>query len=132
MSQQQVDKLLTKLKGTLSYDDFKDVDMVVEAVIENIELKQKIFAGLTCVGHSCKTQAKQEWHQLALHVTELLNMSDSRSDSIVLGGEPSKSSRSAIFYRQASFCAHDDDVIHVQQQLDLAKADRTPVSQALL
>lgn len=45
MSQQQVDKLLTKLKGTLSYDDFKNVDMVVEAVIENIELKQKIFAG---------------------------------------------------------------------------------------
>lgn len=86
MSQQQVDKLLTKLKGTLSYDDFKDVDMVVEAVIENIELKQKIFAGLTCMGHSFtplrpilnpwryKTQAKQEWHQLALHVTKLLNI----------------------------------------------------------
>ena len=45
MNQQQVDKLLTKLKGTLSYDDFKDVDMVVEAVIESIDLKQKIFAG---------------------------------------------------------------------------------------
>ena len=49
MSQQQVDKLLTKLKGTLSYDDFKNVDMVVEAAIENIELKQKIFAGETYV-----------------------------------------------------------------------------------
>ena len=45
MNQQQVDKLLTKLKGTLSYDEFKDVDMVVEAVIESIDLKQKIFAG---------------------------------------------------------------------------------------
>lgn len=49
MSQQQVDKLLTKLKGTLSYDDFKNVDMVVEAAIENVELKQKIFAGKTYV-----------------------------------------------------------------------------------
>lgn len=45
MNQQQVDKLLTKLKGTLSYDEFKDVDMVVEAVIESVDLKQKIFAG---------------------------------------------------------------------------------------
>lgn len=45
MNQQQVDKLLSKLKGTLSYDDFKTVDMVVEAVIESIDLKQKIFAG---------------------------------------------------------------------------------------
>ena len=45
MNQQQVDKLLTKLKGTLSYDEFKDVDMVVEAVIESIDLKQKIFVG---------------------------------------------------------------------------------------
>ena len=65
MSQQQVDKLLTKLKGTLSYDDFKDVDMVVEAVIENIELKQKIFAGLACVGHSFKLQESKSgtnWH----------------------------------------------------------------------
>jgi len=47
MNQQQVDKLLSKLKGTLSYDDFKTVDMVVEAVIESIDLKQKIFAGKT-------------------------------------------------------------------------------------
>lgn len=46
MNQQQVDKLLTKLKGTLSYDEFKSVDMVVEAVIENIDLKQKIFVGM--------------------------------------------------------------------------------------
>ena len=46
MNQQQVDKLLAKLKGTLSYDDFKDVDMVVEAVIESVDLKQKIFAGV--------------------------------------------------------------------------------------
>ena len=60
MNQQQVDKLLTKLKGTLTYDDFKTVDMVVEAVIESIDLKQKIFAGsmlyapLTCCCTCCE------------------------------------------------------------------------------
>ena len=52
MNQQQVDKLLSKLKGTLSYDDFKTVDMVVEAVIESIDLKQKIFAGGLAVLHA--------------------------------------------------------------------------------
>ncbi|KAL3160104.1 hypothetical protein ABBQ32_010882 [Trebouxia sp. C0010 RCD-2024] len=54
MNQQQVDKLLTKLKGALTYDDFKAVDMVVEAVIESIDLKQKIFADLEKVcGPDC-------------------------------------------------------------------------------
>ena len=40
--------MLGKLKGSLTYDEFKDVDLVVEAVIENLELKQKIFAGEPC------------------------------------------------------------------------------------
>jgi len=53
MNQQQVDKLLSKLKGTLTYDDFKTVDMVVEAVIESIDLKQKIFEGkIECLQQS--------------------------------------------------------------------------------
>ena len=46
MSQQQVDIMSSKLKATLNYDDFGAVDMVVEAVIESIDLKQKIFAGM--------------------------------------------------------------------------------------
>ena len=42
---QAAEGMLGKLKGSLTYDEFKDVDLVVEAVIENLELKQKIFAG---------------------------------------------------------------------------------------
>ncbi|KAF3650364.1 Glyoxysomal fatty acid beta-oxidation multifunctional protein MFP-a [Capsicum annuum] len=34
------------LKGALDYSKFKDVDMVIEAVIENIPLKQQIFTDL--------------------------------------------------------------------------------------
>ncbi|XP_040867219.1 peroxisomal fatty acid beta-oxidation multifunctional protein MFP2 isoform X2 [Glycine max] len=34
------------LKGTLDYESFKDVDMVIEAVVENVSLKQQIFADL--------------------------------------------------------------------------------------
>ena len=45
---QAAEGMLGQLKGSLTYDEFKDVDLVVEAVIENLELKQKIFAGEPC------------------------------------------------------------------------------------
>jgi enoyl-CoA hydratase/3-hydroxyacyl-CoA dehydrogenase len=53
MSQQAAEATLQKLKGTLSYDDFRDVDLVVEAVIENVGLKQSIFVDLE---KACKPQ----------------------------------------------------------------------------
>ncbi|XP_065863680.1 glyoxysomal fatty acid beta-oxidation multifunctional protein MFP-a [Euphorbia lathyris] len=46
MSQEKSEKTLSLLKGALDYESFKDVDMVIEAVIENISLKQQIFADL--------------------------------------------------------------------------------------
>ncbi|KAM3221483.1 hypothetical protein P3L10_020753 [Capsicum annuum] len=42
--QEKADKALSMVKGALDYSDFKDVDMVIEAVIENVPLKQKIFS----------------------------------------------------------------------------------------
>ncbi|KAG8369922.1 hypothetical protein BUALT_Bualt14G0063700 [Buddleja alternifolia] len=46
MSQDKLEKTLSLLKGALDYDSFKDVDMVIEAVIENVSLKQQIFSDL--------------------------------------------------------------------------------------
>ncbi|KAH0941142.1 hypothetical protein HID58_000779 [Brassica napus] len=43
LTQDKAGKALSLLKGVLDYSEFKDVDMVIEAVIENIQLKQKIF-----------------------------------------------------------------------------------------
>ncbi|KAK1437550.1 hypothetical protein QVD17_03344 [Tagetes erecta] len=43
LAQAAADKALSKIKGVLDYTEFKDVDMVIEAVIENVQLKQKIF-----------------------------------------------------------------------------------------
>lgn len=40
------DKTLANLKGTTSFDDFKDCDIVVEAIIENIDEKAKAYAAL--------------------------------------------------------------------------------------
>ncbi|EYU32938.1 hypothetical protein ABFS82_11G049300 [Erythranthe guttata] len=42
----KAEKALLMLKGVLDYSEFKDVDMVIEAVIENIPLKRKIFGDI--------------------------------------------------------------------------------------
>jgi 3-hydroxybutyryl-CoA dehydrogenase len=45
---------LGKIKGTTDMQDFKDCDLVVEAAIENLDLKKKIFADLDKI---CKPDA---------------------------------------------------------------------------
>lgn len=44
MTKDKAEKALSMLKGVLDYSEFKDVDMVIEAVVENVALKQKIFS----------------------------------------------------------------------------------------
>ncbi|KAI3938268.1 hypothetical protein MKW92_004636 [Papaver armeniacum] len=53
MTQEKFEKTFSLLKGSLGYESFKDVDMVIEAVIENVSLKQQIFADLEkhCPSH---------------------------------------------------------------------------------
>uniref|UniRef100_A0A0D6QWP2 3-hydroxyacyl-CoA dehydrogenase n=1 Tax=Araucaria cunninghamii TaxID=56994 RepID=A0A0D6QWP2_ARACU len=46
MSQEKFDKTISLVQGVLSYENFRDVDMVIEAVIENVNLKQQIFSDL--------------------------------------------------------------------------------------
>ncbi|KAL2653055.1 hypothetical protein R1flu_021183 [Riccia fluitans] len=55
MTEEKLAKTLALVKGVLDYNEFKTVDVVIEAVIENVGLKQQIFADLekycspTCV-----------------------------------------------------------------------------------
>jgi len=44
MSAQDKDATLTRLTGTIKPEDFKDVDLVLEAVIENMDEKKRIFS----------------------------------------------------------------------------------------
>ncbi|KAI3720244.1 hypothetical protein L6452_21157 [Arctium lappa] len=46
LSQEKFEKTLSRLKGVLEYESFRDMDMVIEAVIENVPLKQQIFSDL--------------------------------------------------------------------------------------
>ncbi|KAK6273437.1 hypothetical protein POUND7_010520 [Theobroma cacao] len=53
VTQDKGQKALSMLKGVSDYSEFKDVDMVIEAVIEDVPLKQKIFTELEKVCSSC-------------------------------------------------------------------------------
>jgi len=46
MTQPQVDQVLSNLKGTTSLADLKDCDLVIEAVVENLDEKRKVFGEL--------------------------------------------------------------------------------------
>ena len=48
------DKALANLTGTTALSDLKDCDLVIEAVVENLEEKRKVFAELD---RACKPQA---------------------------------------------------------------------------
>ncbi|KAL9232953.1 hypothetical protein vseg_008007 [Gypsophila vaccaria] len=53
MTQEKFEKTMTLLQGAIDYESFRDVDMVIEAVIENVSLKQQIFTDLEkyCPSH---------------------------------------------------------------------------------
>ena len=46
ITQQDMDATLARIKGTTSMSDFSDRDLVIEAAIENVDLKKKILAEL--------------------------------------------------------------------------------------
>ncbi|XP_006644156.1 glyoxysomal fatty acid beta-oxidation multifunctional protein MFP-a [Oryza brachyantha] len=53
MTEERYEKAISLVTGTLDYERFKGVDLVIEAVIENVKLKQQIFADLEkyCPSH---------------------------------------------------------------------------------
>ena len=46
VSQQEKDSTLARIKGTTNLKDFSDCDLIIEAIIENMDLKKKLFAEL--------------------------------------------------------------------------------------
>jgi 3-hydroxyacyl-CoA dehydrogenase len=54
MTEQQVTQRLTLISGTTSYEDLADVDLVIEAVFENPDIKKEVFRKLDA---ACKPGA---------------------------------------------------------------------------
>jgi 3-hydroxyacyl-CoA dehydrogenase/enoyl-CoA hydratase/3-hydroxybutyryl-CoA epimerase/enoyl-CoA isomerase len=46
MAQPKADAILSSIVPTLDYSDFQSVDIVVEAVVENLKVKQEVFAAI--------------------------------------------------------------------------------------
>lgn len=70
---------LSRVKGTINIGDLKDVDIVIEAAVENMELKKQIFAELDKV---CKKEAILATNTSSLSITEIANATN-RPDRVI-------------------------------------------------
>ncbi len=68
ISEGDKDKTLALITGTTDMNDFKDCDIVIEAAIENIELKKKIFVQLDKI---CKQEAILSTNTSCLSVIDI-------------------------------------------------------------
>ncbi len=68
LSQDQVDENRRRLHGTLNMEDFADCDLVIEAVIENMEEKLRLFPALDRI---VKTEGLLLTNTSSLNVTQM-------------------------------------------------------------
>lgn len=80
MSPEQADQATARITGTLSYDDLGDVDLVIEAVFESMEIKHQVFRELDRV---CKPGAILSTNTSTLNVDEIAAITSRPED--VLG-----------------------------------------------
>jgi 3-hydroxyacyl-CoA dehydrogenase len=78
-TQESVDERLKLIKPTLSYEDFNQADMVIEAVFEGMALKKEVFAELDRV---CKPGAILASNTSTLNIDEIASAT-SRPDFVV-------------------------------------------------
>ena len=79
LSQQDKDSTLAHIKGTTNTKDFSDCDLMIEAAIENMELKKKIFAELDKV---CPKHAILASNTYCLSIIDMA-MATSRPDKVL-------------------------------------------------
>ncbi|XP_063965033.1 peroxisomal bifunctional enzyme-like isoform X1 [Lytechinus pictus] len=79
MSEDKAKQIFSLVRPTLSYDDLKDVDVVVEAVFENMALKKEIFKKLDGV---CKPSAVLASNTSTLDIDEMASAT-TRPDKVM-------------------------------------------------
>jgi len=59
LTEEEKDATLARIKGTIDLKDFSDCDLVIEAAIENMDIKKKVFTELDkiCPNGHCHYQA---------------------------------------------------------------------------
>lgn len=79
MTQQEKDATLSRIKGTTNMQDFQDRDLVIEAAVENLELKKKIFAQLATI---CPPQTILASNTSGLSIIDM-GMAAKRADKVL-------------------------------------------------
>jgi len=73
------EEILSRVSGTLSNDDIKDSDIIVEAAIENMDIKKKIFKELDEI---CKEDTILASNTSSLSITEIASATN-RPDKVI-------------------------------------------------
>ena len=79
LSQQDKDSTLARIKGTTNSKDFSDCDLIIEAAVENMELKKKIFAELDKI---CPRHAILATNTSCLSIIDIATIT-SRADKVL-------------------------------------------------
>lgn len=72
-------EIMHKIKGTVEIADAKDCDLIIEAAVENMEIKKSIFKELDAV---CKPECILASNTSALSITEI-GASTGRADKVI-------------------------------------------------
>jgi 3-hydroxybutyryl-CoA dehydrogenase len=82
ISAEQKQETLARLKRTLRVEDYADCDIVVEAIIENIQAKKELFARLDQV---CKSEAILASNTSSISIVEMATVLTSQRQRQFLG-----------------------------------------------
>ncbi|WP_417790130.1 3-hydroxyacyl-CoA dehydrogenase NAD-binding domain-containing protein [Terasakiella pusilla] len=100
-TQETADKCLSLITGTTHYDDFSDVDLVIEAVFESMDVKKQVFGKLDEV---CKDGAILASNTSYLDINEIAQATKRPQDVIGL---------------------HFFSPAHIMKLLEIVQADKT-------
>ncbi len=79
MSEDQKKEILGRIKGTTNMADLKDVDLVIEAVLEDLNLKKAVFKELDGI---CKPETILATNTSSMSITEIA-VATKRPDKVV-------------------------------------------------
>jgi 3-hydroxybutyryl-CoA dehydrogenase len=73
MSKEEKNKILSDLKGTTKLNDLKDMDLIIEAIFENIKVKKELFKDLDKI---CKKETFFASNTSTIPITDLASVTN--------------------------------------------------------
>jgi 3-hydroxybutyryl-CoA dehydrogenase len=78
-SKEEAEEVISRIRGTTNLEDLKNADLVIEAVIENMELKRELYTDLDRV---CRPETVIASNTSGLSITEMASVTK-RQDKVV-------------------------------------------------